>query len=317
MYFVDDSEARGLITPREALDLARATLVDQEAGGSVLSAPSAMALDATVQGGPKFKFKAAVVGHMGVSGVRLLARMGAASLPRAENVAVVYDHDAEGAILGMVSEHWLSRIRTAAFGVAGVEGLLPDRSLRIGLFGAGDIAAEIVPIFSLAFDVRNIRVRSRRFESAQAFAARQVDQTGLDVRAVETDREVVEDSDLIVTLTEATEPLVRAGWMGSEAVLVSMGSHNEVEFDVLGEAERFVVDDPDYASEMGDGGAWVRDGKITKEEIAHRVDLRASRIADDFRRGVRQQTRRTVALIQGMAIGDIAFAAHVLRSRKT
>jgi ornithine cyclodeaminase/alanine dehydrogenase-like protein (mu-crystallin family) len=35
-----------------------------------------------------------------------------------------------------------------------------------------------------------------------------------------------------------------------------------------------------------------------------------------FRRGIRSDGQRTIALIQGMAIGDVALASHVLRAWK-
>ena len=44
------------------------------AGGSLLASPPTMSLDAKPQGGSSFKFRAATVGHLGVSGIRLISR---------------------------------------------------------------------------------------------------------------------------------------------------------------------------------------------------------------------------------------------------
>jgi ornithine cyclodeaminase/alanine dehydrogenase-like protein (mu-crystallin family) len=126
----------------------------------------------------------------------------------------------------------------------------------------------------------------------------------------------VTGSDLVITLTESREPLVQPGWLEREAVLCSMGSHNEVAFGALAEADRLVVDDPDYASEMGDGGAWIRDGHMTREQFSESVDGLACDYAAAFRKGTRSAGWRTIALIQGMAIGDVAFAIHVIRARQ-
>src|SRR5262249_29659654 len=137
---VSEEEVRRHLNPRSALSIARDTLVSQACGQSMLSTPSAMSLDATNLGGPRFKFKAATVAHAKASGIRLLARFGSQTGSDACNMVAVYDHGAGGNLVGLVSELWLSRVRTAAFGVAGVEALVPDRPLVIGLFGAGDIA---------------------------------------------------------------------------------------------------------------------------------------------------------------------------------
>jgi ornithine cyclodeaminase len=315
LVVVEESEVRRLVSSDLALSIARDTLADQAGGNSRLSTPSAMSLDATGVGGPRFKFKAATVGHLQASGVRLLARFGGQTGDDACNYVAVYDHAAGGVLAGLVSELWLSRIRTAAFGAAGIEALLPDRPLAIGLFGAGGIADEIVPILARAVAIKELKVLSRRRQSTEAFVERHGALLGGRIAAARTPEDVVAGSDLVITLTESLEPLVHPGWLGPAAVLCSMGSHNEVAFEVLAEAERLVVDDADYASEMGDGGAWIRGGHISRAAFQDEIDGLACDYAAALRNGVRSDGRRTVALIQGMAIGDVAFAAHVLRAR--
>src|SRR5436305_1594944 len=82
------------------------------AGASELSTPSSMALDATRFGAGRFKFKAATVGHLGASGIRLISRRSPTD-PDAFNYTAIYQHDGL-ALSGLVPELWISRIRTAA-----------------------------------------------------------------------------------------------------------------------------------------------------------------------------------------------------------
>ena len=77
-----------------------------------------------------------------------------------------------------------------------------------------------------------------------------------------------------------------------------------------------LVDDADYASEMGDGGAWVRNGLLTRQAFHDEIDGLACDYAAALRAGRRSAGQRTVALIQGMAIGDVAFATHIIRARR-
>ncbi|MGH9810299.1 MAG: hypothetical protein ACRD9W_24140, partial [Terriglobia bacterium] len=200
MKVVSEAEVRSLLTPQTALAIARDTLVSQSNGQSILSSPSAMSLNAVDLGGPRFKFKAATVAHLKTSGIRLLARMSGQSGDNACNHVAIYDHAAGGYLTGLVSELWLSRIRTAAFGVAGVEALLPDRPLTIGLFGAGAIADEIVPLLALAVSVKEFKVLSRRRESTLAFIGRHKRTFGDRIVSAVTPQDVVVDSDLVVTL---------------------------------------------------------------------------------------------------------------------
>src|SRR5262249_40540542 len=157
--------------------------------------------------------------------------------------------------------------------------------LTIGLFGAGDIAEEIVPLMALAFNIRSLKVLSLRRERTLAFVERHRKLLDGRIATAATPREVVADSDLVVTLTESPEPLVQAGWLAAQAVLCTMGSYNEVAFEVLAEVERLVVDDPDYASEMGDGGAWIRDGKLTEAQFRAEIDGLACDYATGLRDG--------------------------------
>ena len=109
---LSEDDVRAAIDSARALELARATLRDQASGASELSTPSAMTLDATRFGAGRFKFKAATVGHLGASGVRLISRKSATD-PDAFNYTAVYKHEGL-ALSGLVPELWISRIRTAA-----------------------------------------------------------------------------------------------------------------------------------------------------------------------------------------------------------
>ena len=311
LRILSEPDVRALMSAEAALELARRTLVDQAEGGSRLSAPSAMALDATVRGGPRFKFKAAVVGHLAASGIRLLAHPGPTTM-QAANYCAVYEH-ASFHLAGLVAEHWLSRVRTAAFGTVSVQPLVNRGPLVVALFGAGGIAAEMVPMLAHALEVAELRVSSRREESMAAFVAKHRPAVRFLLRAEPDGRKAVAGADLVVTLTESPTPLVFPGTLKPGAVVCSMGSYNELDFGLLSEAQRFIVDDPDFAAEMGDGGAWIAQGRITREAFVSRVDAQACDVVAGKKPGRRAPSERIVALIQGMAIGDVAFAAHALR----
>lgn len=312
LRIIDEVAARTLIDTATALDLARTTLRRQSSDASRLSTPAAMFLDATPLGGPRFKFKAASVGHLNVSGVRLLARRSGNTGPDASNFTAVYDHST-GRLAGLVSEIWLSRIRTAAFAVAAVEPLVSPGPLTVGLFGAGDVAAELVPLLDRAFEIEEIRVKSRRQGRTVAFARRVRDVVSCPVRVEPVGAAVVAGAGLVVTATEANEPLVRPGQLAQGAVLCSMGSYNEVDVGVLAEIDRLVVDDLDYATIMGDAAAWLASGQLTREALEARIDARAADVAGGHVPGRLAPDDRILALIQGIATGDVAFAWHALR----
>jgi len=310
LRLLSDDDVRAVIGADTALELARRVLRDQAEGRAILSRPSAMILDASPVDGPKAKFKAAAVGHLAASGIRLLAHP--SPTEKTCNYCAIFKHE-DAALSGLVAERWLSRIRTAAFGVASIERLVSPGPLVVALLGAGGIAAEIVPLIARALPVRELRVSSRRPESMSAFAQAHARAAPFPVRA-EADRgRLLRDADLVITLTESRNPLVLPGMLKPGAVVCSMGSYNELDYGVLREAERLVVDDADFAAEMGDGAAWIAQGHLTRAQFVERIDVLACEVSSGHKPGRRAATDRIVALVQGMAIGDVGFAAHALR----
>ena len=307
---VGEDDVRSLIDSASALDLARRTLKDQGEGGSWLSTPSAMNLDARPHGSGVFKFKAATVGAVKASGIRLISRMNAVD-PNAKNWHAVYDHGGL-ALSGLVAELWISRIRTAAFGTAAIEQLVNPGPQVVALFGTGKIAHEIVPMLAAALDVKELRVTSRREESMRAFVAAHAPKLAFDMRVVPEPARAIDGADVVITVTEARSPFVAPGALKPGALVCSMGGGNEVDYGVLAQSQRFIVDDVDFASEVGDGGAWIRQGHFTPETFAARVDALACEVVARTKPGRTNTEDRIVAIMQGMAIGDVAFAAHAL-----
>lgn len=307
-----EDDTRGLIGTDAALDLAREILRTQDSDGSRLSSPSGMDLDATAIGGPRFKVKGATVGHLRASGIRIIAHR-PDNTGYASSTTAVYDHTT-GAVSGLVSDIGLSRLRTAAFGVASAELLVNPGPLVVGVFGAGDVAAELMPMLARAFDIAEVCVISRRPERTAAFVERFTGMPGLPIRAVSEAQDVVVAADLVFTVTDAPSPLIQDGWLKAGAVVCSMGRYNEVAFEVLASIDRLVVDDSDYASTLGDGGAWIRQGALTRASFEARIDAPAADIAAGRAAGRLAASDRILALIQGVAIGDVAFAVHALQA---
>ena len=306
-----EDDVRAAIDTARALELARLTLRDQAAGGSELSTPSAMSLDARRFGAGRFKFKAATVGHLGASGIRLISRRSPTD-PDAFNYTAVYNHDGL-ALSGLVPELWISRIRTAAFGTVTLESLVNPGPLVVALFGTGKIAHEIVPMLARTLQVSELRVNSRHAVSMAAFVAAHAPKLEFAMHAEPNGSRAVESADVVITLTDSAQPLVLPGTLKAGAVVCSMGGSNEIDYGVLGESQRLIVDDPDFASEVGDGGAWIAQGHLSREGFAARVDALAWEVVAGKKPGRLAPTDRIVAIVQGMAIGDVAFAAHALQ----
>jgi alanine dehydrogenase len=311
LRIVSEDEVKRLFDEETALRLARDTFADHAAQRNFLSDPVAMMLDASTVGGPRLKFKAGTLARLDVSGIRLLCRFSGNTGGDACNYTAVFDH--RQGLVGLVSEIWLSRIRTAAFGVIALEPLVNPGPLTIGLFGSGDIATAMMPLIAKTFEIREVRVASRRMERAQAFADKFRDELKIEITAESESSKVTRDANLVLTITESREPLVQRGQLAPGAVLCSMGNYNEVAYDVLQEIDRIIVDDLEFAATAGDGAAWIKDGRLTRDEFYGRISALSSEAISGKKAGRLSPRDRVLALIQGVATGDIAFADHVLK----
>lgn len=313
LRILGEDDVRALIDTECALAIAREQLLDQALGRSILSSPAAMALDARRLGGPQFKFKAATTSRLGASGIRLITR--ATVRADASHYCAVYNHDGT-ALSGLVSELWLSRIRTAAFGAAIIEHLVNPGPVVVALFGTGAVAREIAPMLARTLDVAELRVHSRSAENSSEFVREHAPALDCPMRPETDSDRVAVGADVVVTVTSSETPFVFAGMLQPGAVVCSMGNANEVDYGVLLDAQRLIVDDADFASEAGDGAAWIAQGHLSRSQFAARIDAIACDVISGKCPGRIAGADRIVALIQGMAIGDIAFAAHALNEAR-
>jgi len=218
-----------------------------------------------------------------------------------------------GQPIGLVSEDWLHRRRTAVTGALVARWLARPRASVATIIGAGKIGREFISTLRHAFPLDELRIASRSGNSAAALVAEfaPVD-GGPRIVHAQTIEEAVRGSDIVVTITKAVEAFIRPGWLAEGALLLSMGGVPEVEFAVLDEIDRLIVDDIDYALAQGDLHAWVKAGQITKEALTARLDADIGEVCVGARPGRQNDGDRIMAVIQGMAICDLAMAKMVL-----
>ena len=124
--------------------------------------------------------------------------------------------------------------------------------------------------------------------------------------------EALDGADIAITLSLAKAPVVQPGMLSRGAFLCSMGETEEVAFGVLEEVDGFVVDDFDYATVLGDIEAWLRNGRIERSALQARVDAHIGEVVAGTRPIRENADQRIFAIVQGMAICDLALARHAL-----
>lgn len=302
--YVSASEAKRLLSIADSLQATEQAyrLYGQER--AVLSEPSASFMIVPNAAPTMFWMKGAQLKSLGVAGVFFGAQFG-------DYYFMVTDC-ATGTLRGIVEQAWLTKRRTAATGVVAALKLARAGSSVAALIGAGQIGEEVVRVLAHAFKLTDFRVASRTLDGASAFVERLKPEIGAPLHAVASAEEAIRGADIVVTITLAAAPVVKAGWLKEGALLLSMGGVHEVDFAVLGEIDRVVVDDPGYALLRGDFASWIDRGEITQAAMRQRIDADIGEVVFGSKPGRLAQSQRILAVIQGMAVCDLATAVLLL-----
>jgi ornithine cyclodeaminase len=112
--------------------------------------------------------------------------------------------------------------------------------------------------------IEEARVWARRPEAATEFARRMTAHLGIDVAPANSPSEAIDDADVLVTTTPATEPLLQASMLhpGLHATAIGSDAEHKQELagDVFGAADVFAVDSRSQSVRLGELRAAVAMG---------------------------------------------------------
>jgi len=306
-------DIRDVLDVRTGLEIVERTFRDYGAGNTQrLSDPPSMFAGSGHAAAAKVKVKGATLMTEGVTGIRIISDLPSEKGVNSYHLLCVFD-DRTAAPIGILDETWLHRFRTALTCVVAARYLARPESRTVALIGAGAIAAELFPALTDSFDLEEVRVVARRLESAQQFCCKLDGRFGPRFVAVDGAGAAIDGADIVITLTFAEQPIVLPGMLAPGSFLCSMGETEEVDIGVLDEVDRLIVDEFDYATVLGDIAVWLQKGLAERDELEQRVDAHIGEIVAGNSPARQTPDERIFAIIQGMAICDLALANHALR----
>jgi len=217
-----------------------------------------------------------------------------------------------GDILALIEADRLGQIRTgAASGLATRTLARPDARVA-AIIGTGWQARTQLAAMCAVRPIERAFAWSRNADRARAFCEEMSATLGLPVEPAGTAEAAVRDADVVATMTNATEPVLRGAWLRAGTHVNAAGSNRataaEIDTDLVRRAALVVVEDVAQAKiESGD--------LLAAERDAHAWDWsRAVRLADVVagQHAGRLDTN-AVTLFESLGIGlwDIAAANHV------
>ena len=148
--------------------------------------------------------------------------------------------------LAMIEANHLGQIRTgAATGYATDVMARPDAHI-LGVIGSGFQAESQVAAVAAVRKLTEVRVWSRKPDRREAFAARLREQGIAGVKAVDSAEAVVRGAEIVVTMTNAKDPVFDAAWVSPGTHINAAGSNQakrrELPAEILNRAALIAVD---------------------------------------------------------------------------
>jgi alanine dehydrogenase len=219
---------------------------------------------------------------------------------------------ADGLPIATIEANHLGQIRTGAASAVGTKYLAREDAAVLGVIGSGFQAETQVWAISQVRNLREVHVWSRNPEKREQFAKRCTDRFGLNVIAVESGREAVENADIVITATGSKEPVLESAWISPGTHVNAMGSNwltkRELPTDlVMDIADVVAVDSVEDAHlESGDLMIPLQERAGSEFRAVELADIVAGKIP-----GRTSDKQITVFKSNGLAVQDVAVAGYL------
>ena len=221
-----------------------------------------------------------------------------------------------GETLALMDGTYLTSMRTGAVGGVAVKYISRKNSSVAGFIGAGTQAWTQLQALMLVRKIKKIKVWSRTPKSCRKFCnlAKKA-YKHLVIEEYRDAQEVCTDSDIIITTTPTTKPIVKASW-------VSPGTHiNAIGADAAGKQELhsnltkkslIIVDNWEQASHSGEINVPLKKKVITKKNIYAELE----EVTCGMKKGRRNDKDITLFDSTGLALQDVSTAYAVYKKLK-
>lgn len=228
---------------------------------------------------------------------------GRRELDNHQSTILLFDPEC-GEPLALVRANYLTALRTAAASTISIRYLARKDSAVLGIIGAGGQAEHQVlsAVAELAFRV--VYVADSNAQRAAQLAAR-LRESGIEASACEN-RELVERSDVVITITPSRAPVIRSSWVRPGTHIACMGADTrgkqEIEAELVERASLF-VDDSEQSVSIGEFQHAFDDRRIGLDDLVFIGDVITGAAA-----GRTSEQQVTVFDSSGVGLQDLVAA---------
>jgi ornithine cyclodeaminase/alanine dehydrogenase-like protein (mu-crystallin family) len=210
--------------------------------------------------------------------------------------------------LALLEANNLGQIRTGAASGLGTQLMARSDATVLGIIGSGFQASTQLEAMLAARPIQNVKVWSRTTERRSKFAEECSKTFSVRVLAVKTAEEAVRNTDIVVTATNAKDPVIKSEWISPGTHINAMGSNQaqrrELPSDLIARADLIAVDSLEQARmESGDLvlADWNNHNIVELQDLVKMNSL-PPRPSDQA---------ITIFKSNGLAVEDVAAAGYV------
>jgi len=234
----------------------------------------------------------------------------ALGLPSSNGLMLVFRQETGEPEAVLLDEGHLTDVRTAAAGAVAARALAPPDVERIGVLGTGVQARLQLRQLASLFETREVVAWGRDRQHLETYRT-DMAEAGYDVLAAESPTAVAAASQLIVTTTPSSTPLLQAEDVRPGTHITAIGSDTaekqELAADVLALADVLVGDSLEQCRTRGEISRALAAGAIMADTAVELGSLLAGEAT-----GRTEADQVTVFDSTGVAVQDIAIATAVM-----
>ncbi len=221
-----------------------------------------------------------------------------------------------GEALAVIEADLLGMMRTGAAGGLAARCLSRPEARVAGIIGAGWQARGQMLALAATRELTHFKVFSRRADKLHEFCTDMSAELGVHVEPVESAEIAARESDIVVTSTTSTLPVLEGAWIAAGTHINAMGSNSlvrrELDEAAVNRADTICVDSRETALlEAGDLLPGLEKGRFTARRLVELGD-----ILTGLRPGRKLPGDVSLFESQGLAIQDVALGVELLQHAK-
>jgi thiomorpholine-carboxylate dehydrogenase len=256
--YLDDATVRRLLPLNTLLPAMRQALIDLSAG-RVLQ-PLRTVLEMPEREGMLFLKPAMTADALATKLITLYPGNPGRGLPTLLATIVLMD-PLTGQTLAVMDGTWITELRTAAVSAVAADAVVSAGPKVVAMLGSGALARSHALALRAVRPVSEIRVWSRDPAHVARCAA------DIGARACASAEEAVRGADIICTVTNATEPVLRGAWLKADAFVAAIGAPRPSWRELDDEAMRHTVIADSRHSAEHEAGDVMHSGATVHAEI--------------------------------------------------